>query len=83
MTDQKIQTAIAACAVGLTRHVMAVEGLAQDDAYRKLCSTETFKLLSNPDTRLFLEPNEYLCMCLDIEREHGVDALYATIKPEV
>ena len=83
MTESKIQTAIAASAVGLTRHLMATRNLQQDDAYRILCSTETFKLLSNPDTRLFLEPNDYLCHCLDIETADGINALYDFIKPDV
>lgn len=83
MTDAKIQTAIAACAVGLTRHIMARDGIVQDDAYRKLCATELFKLLSNPDTGLFLEPNESLCNLLDVELLDGVDALYAAIRPDV
>ena len=83
MTESKIQTAIAASAVGLTRHLMVVRNLAQDEAYRVLCSTETFKLLSNPETRLFLEPNDYLYKCLDVETAKGISALYDFIKPEV
>lgn len=82
MTESKIQTAIAASAVGLTRHLMATRNLAQDDAYRALCAMETFKLLSNPETRLFLEPNDYLCKCLDVESVSGVDALYDFIRPD-
>lgn len=82
MTDSKLQTAIASCAVGLVRHLMAAEALRQDTAYRRLYATETFKLLSNPDTRLCLEPNDYLCNCLDIELKQGADALYEFIKPD-
>ena len=82
MTESKLQTAIASCAVGLTRHLMAKEELSQDIAYRKLYASETFKLLSNPDTRLCLESNDYLCRCLDIEMSQGIDALYAFIKPD-
>lgn len=83
MTENKIQTAVAASAVGLTRHLMATRNFAQDEAYRALCATETFKLLSNPDTRLYLEPNDYLCKCLDVEVSEGINALYDFIKPEV
>ncbi|MBR1586989.1 MAG: hypothetical protein IJ658_01570 [Kiritimatiellae bacterium] len=83
MTDEKIQTAIASSAVGLTRHIMARNGVLQDEAYRRLCATEIFRLLSNPDTRLFLEPNENLCEYLDVELVNGVDALYAAIMPDV
>ena len=70
------------CVVGLVRHIMTSEVLHQDVAYRRLYATELFKLLSNPDTRLCLEPNEYLCKCLDIEKSQGVDALYEFIKPD-
>lgn len=82
MTESKLQTAIASCAVGLARHLMAKESLPQDLAYRKLYATETFKLLSNPDTRLCLESNDYLANCLDIEMTQGIDALYEVIKPD-
>lgn len=83
MTQEKAQTAIAASAVGLTRHLMSRDGIAQDEAYRRLCTTKIFKLLSDPDTGLFLEPNEYLCKWLDLELANGVDALYAAISPDV
>ena len=36
MTESKIQTAVAASAVGLTRHLMASHNFAQDEAYQKL-----------------------------------------------
>lgn len=82
MTDSKLQTAIASCAVGLVRHLMTTTALRQDVAYRRLYATETFKLLSNPDTRLCLESTEYLCNCLDKEMNQGVDALYEFIEPD-
>ncbi len=83
MTEEKKQTAIAASAVGLTRYIMAKEGLAQDEAYRRLYATEIFRLLSNPDSGLLFEPNDYLCKCLDMELRDGVDALHEFIKPDV
>ena len=37
------------------------------------------KLLSDPDTRLYLEPNVELVKLYDIEAGQGIEALYAAI----
>ena len=37
------------------------------------------KLLSDPDTRLFLEPNAELAKLYDIEVGQGVEAFYVAI----
>lgn len=82
MTADKANTVVGLCVVDLTKHVMEREGMQMDAAYRKLYSTELYKLLANPETRLFLEDEDYLRKAYDAETSGGVDALYAFIKPE-
>lgn len=43
---------------------------------------ELFKLLSDPETRLFLEDDAYLQRAYETETASGIDALYDFIKPE-
>lgn len=82
MTADKANTVVGLCVVDLTKHIMEREGLKLDAAYRKLYSTELYKLLANPETRLFLEDEDYLRKAYDTELSSGVEALYAFIKPE-
>lgn len=42
-------------------------------------ATVLYSLMMDADTRLFLEPNDYLCQCLDLELYEGVDSLYQFI----
>lgn len=79
MSEDRIRNTIGECVVGLTRHVMSRESVSHDDAYRMVLSSEVFKLVRDPDTRLFLEPNAELTHLYDLERDHGVDALYEAI----
>ena len=51
-------------------------------AYAKLYRMELFKLLSDPETRLFLEDDTYLQKAYEAESASGIDALYDFIKPE-
>ena len=82
MTADKANTVVGLCVVDLTKHIMEREGLQMDAAYRKLYSTEFYKILTNPESRLFLEDEEYLRKAYDTEVSSGVEALYAFIKPE-
>jgi hypothetical protein len=82
VTDAKAHVAIGNKVVSLTRHVMTRENLSQDVAYSRLMGTDTFKLLSDPETRMFLEDDDYLFQCYDIESLQGLDALYAFVKPD-
>ena len=54
----------------------------QDVAYHKLCGMKLFELLSDPETRLYLESDDYLRAACDTELERDVDAMYDFIKPE-
>ena len=79
MTDERIKNTIGACVIGLTRHVMNRDGVAHDVAYCRVMGSELMKLLSDPDTRLYLEPNADLARLYDIEVAQGIEALYAAI----
>ena len=83
MTDERIKNTIGACVIGLTRHVMNRDGVTHDVAYCRVMGSELMKLLSDPDTRLFLEPNAELAKLYDTEIDRGVDGLYAVINHEV
>lgn len=82
MTAEKARVATGNKVVDLTRYIMARDGLTQDLAYAKLYRTEFFKLLSDPETRLFLEDDGYLQKAYEAELTSGVDTLYDFIKPE-
>lgn len=41
-----------------------------------------FELLSDPETRLYLESDDYLKSACAAELDRGVDAMYDFIKPE-
>ena len=79
MTADQIKNTIGACVIGLTRHVMERDTLSHDEAYCKVFRSELFKLISDSDTRLYLEPNAELSWLYDIETDKGVQALYDAI----
>ena len=79
MSESKIETTKGFCVVALTKYLMEVYGKSQDEAYKKLIGMELYGLLMDEDTRLFLEPNDYLCECCRIECENVIDALYKYI----
>ena len=82
MTPEKARVAIGNKVVDLTRYIMSRDGVLQDAAYATLYRMELFKLLSDPETRLFLEEDDYLCQACETELTKGVDPLYEFIKPE-
>ena len=79
MRGGRIETTIGMCVVALTKHIMQKETLGYEAAYKKLLSTELYKLLQDTETRLFLETNDYLMKAYDKEIEVGKDALYQYI----
>ena len=83
MTEGKIQVVTGGKVIELTRYLMSRDGTTQDVAFRKLCGMELYSLLSDPDSRLFLETDDYLKKACAEELAHGIDALYAFIKPEI
>lgn len=81
--EGKIETITGMCVVALTRHIMKKEELDYEESYRKLLSTDLYRLLQDSETRLFLETNEYLCEAYNRETERGVNALYDYINDDI
>ena len=79
MDEGRIETTTGMCVVALTKHLMKKQNIDYETAYKKLLVMELYKLLSDSETRLFLETNEYLCEACDKELEEGVDVLYEYI----
>lgn len=79
MDESRIETTTGMCVVALTKYLMKKQNLDYEKAYKKLLGMELYKLLSDTETRLFLETNEYLCEACDRELEEGVDVLYKFI----
>lgn len=79
MTESKIETTTGMCVVALTKYIMEKQNIPYETAYKKLLLTELYKLLQDPETRLFLETNVYLTEAFDKELENGKDALYEYI----
>ena len=80
MSESKIETAKGMCVIAITKHLMTKNGWSPDNAFAHLMGMELYQLLMDTDSRMFLEPNEYLCKCCDIEERDGVDALYDFIR---
>ena len=76
MSESKIETTIGMCIVALTRYIMEKQQLTYENAYKTVLTSELFQLLQDKETRLFLEPNSFLCNAYDIELESGKDASY-------
>lgn len=81
MTESKIETMTGYCVIALTKHLMQRFQESPVDAFRRLLGMEIYPILLDPDSRLFLETNEYLCKCCDEEIDHGIDAMYDFIDP--
>ena len=82
MSENKINVTTGMCVVALTKHIMKKEKLDYEAAYKKLLTTELYKLLNDSDTRLFLERNEYLYVAYDKETQQGEEVMYAYINED-
>lgn len=82
MPESKIEVTTGMCVVALTRHIMQKENIDYEEAYKRLLTTELYKLLQDVETRLFLERNDYLAEAYDYEVDLGKDALYEYINRE-
>lgn len=83
MSESKIETVKGFCVVALTKYLMKQLNLTHDKAFEKLMSMEIYPLLMDTETRLFLETNDYLCQCCEIELNNGIEALYSYINEEI
>lgn len=82
MTESKIETVTGMCVIALTKHLMSQLNINYETAYKKLLTTELYKLLQDSETRLFLESNQYLVEACNIELKEGKDSLYEYINSE-
>lgn len=62
--------------INATKHIMSKYSLTHEDAYKKLLNSETYRILMESNTGLFLETDSYLNNALDIEFEKDKEALY-------
>ena len=79
MKGSKIETTICLCVVALSKFLMNKYRVSEEEAYKRLMEMELYELLLDTDTRLFLEPNEFLIRCCEMECDKGKEALYKFI----
>lgn len=82
MTESKIETMKGICVVDITKYIMNKLGYAMDKAYSEFMNMELYKLLMDTDSGMYLEPNEFLYECFDIEKSSGTDSLYEYIQQD-
>lgn len=83
MTPEKFDVVVGNLVTVLTRHLMNARKLSMEEAFGRLYGTEFYALLSDPDSRLFLEEDGFLERCVDIELDEGADAFYSFIRPQM
>lgn len=76
MEEAKIEHLKGLSVINATKHIMSKYGLSHEDAYKKLLSSETYRILMESDSGLFLESDSYLITALDTELEKNKEALY-------
>ena len=81
MKESKIETTIGLCVVALSKFLMKKYSVLEE-AYQRLMEMELYELLLDTDTRLYLEPNEFLIQCCEIECDKGKEALYRFINAD-
>ncbi len=82
MKGSKIETTIGLCVVALSKFLMKKYNVSEEEAYQRLMEMELYELLLDVDTRLYLEPNEFLIRCCEIECDKGKEALYRFINTD-
>ena len=76
ITESRIETTKGMCVIALTKHLMDKFRIDTEDAFTMLLQTQLYALLMDSDTRLFFEPNAYLCQACDREIDGSIDQLY-------
>ena len=75
MMESKIETTIGLCVVALSKFLMKKYSVSEEEAYQRLMEMELYELLLDADTRLYLEPNEFLIRCCEMECDKGKEGL--------
>ncbi len=82
MDELKIEHLKGLCVINATKHLMKNYNLNHEEAYKKLLASETYKILMNTDSNLYLEPDKYILKAIDIEFSAGKNALYSYVSEE-
>ena len=70
------------CTIYLTKYLINKFHITHEEAYKKLLNTETYKLILDDNSNMFLESDLYLQDVLDIEYTQGKEAFYNYITQE-
>lgn len=70
------------CTIYLTKYLINKFHITHEEAYKKLLKTETYKLILDDNSNMFLESDLYLQDALDIEYTQGKEAFYNYITQE-
>ena len=73
---QKIDVLKGLAVINATKHLMSKYDLNHEDAYKKLLNSETYRILMENDSGLYLESDDYLNTALDSEFDKNKEALY-------
>jgi len=76
MEEAKIEHLKGLTVISATKHIMEKYGLNHEDAYKKLFLSETYRILMESDSGLFLESDQYFNTALDTEFEKDKEAMY-------
>jgi hypothetical protein len=82
MNESRIETAKGMCVVDVTKFLMQRNGCTHDAAFAHLMEMELYQLLMDTDSGMYLEPNDYLFECCEVEESYGTDGLYNFIRVE-
>lgn len=77
MDEKKIEHLKGLSVINITKFIMSKYKLSHEDAYKKVLTSETYKILMNTDSGLFLESDDYLTKAIDIEFSKNTDFLYS------
>ncbi|MCR4734589.1 MAG: hypothetical protein K5829_06270 [Treponema sp.] len=76
MNEPKIEHLKGLAVINATKHLMSKYNLNHEDAYKKLLNSETYRILMESDSGLYLESDNYMNTALDSEFEKNKEALY-------
>lgn len=71
MNEEKIQAAVSLKVINLVKWIMEQENIAEDVAYEKILRLELYRMLTDEETGLYLEPIEYIYDCYEVEVDQG------------
>ena len=63
--------------INVTKHIMKKNNMTHEEAYKDFLTSETYKILMNSDSGLYLESDDYLIKAMDIEFNDGKESLYS------